>query len=172
GSRIAAPQAPSPNNDPFDPANRVRDLLGTTHHEAGTLWMGASASDSVTDLDGRFHHVTNAYVAGPALFPTLGSANPSLTALALARRSAGAIVRRSFGAEPGFAPLGTGRLHGRTGSRAVAQLRNRSQRLNDHRPSRRPASQPTPERQPFTEGLHRTAESPSRFPRAVCTVAY
>src|SRR3989442_12706655 len=83
-----SPPPPSPTNDPFDPANKVRDLLGSTHHEAGTLWMGASAQDSVADLDGRFHHVANAYTAGPALFPTLGSANPSLTALTLARRTA------------------------------------------------------------------------------------
>src|SRR4051812_2845518 len=63
---------------------QMRDGLGTTHHEAGTLWMGATDTDSVTDTSGRFHHVSNAYVVGPAVFPTLGSANPSLTALALA----------------------------------------------------------------------------------------
>ena len=82
-----------------------RDGLGTTHHEAGTLWMGADPNKSVTNLDGRFHHINNAYVAGPALFPALGSANPSLTALTLARRSALAIVRDSLGAETGFTPL-------------------------------------------------------------------
>src|SRR5262249_12421710 len=90
----------------------VRDGLGTTHHEAGTMRMGTDASNSVTDLDGRFQHVANAYVAGPALFPRLGSANPSRPGLALARRTAGAIVRRSLGAEPGFVPLGTGGLQG------------------------------------------------------------
>jgi choline dehydrogenase-like flavoprotein len=102
------------NNDPakIKGISQTRDGLGTTHHEAGTLWMGTSASDSVTNLDGRFHHVANAYVAGPALFPTLGSANPSLTAIALARRCAGAIARESLGAEPGFAPLGTGGTDG------------------------------------------------------------
>jgi choline dehydrogenase-like flavoprotein len=68
------------------------DPLGSTHHEAGTLWMGAAGS-SITDKDGRFHHITNAYVAGPALFPRIGSANPSLTALALARNTASAIVK-------------------------------------------------------------------------------
>jgi choline dehydrogenase-like flavoprotein len=88
--------------------SQTRDGLGTTHHEAGTLWVGTNANDSVTNLDGRFHHVTNAYVGGPALFPTLGSANPSLTALALARRTAEAIVRNAFGAEAGFMPLGSG----------------------------------------------------------------
>src|SRR5204862_5351994 len=64
--------------------------LGSTYHEAGTLWMGAPG-ESITNTDGRFHHIRNAYVAGPALFPTIGSANPTLTALALARNTASAI---------------------------------------------------------------------------------
>ncbi|MCS6306263.1 MAG: DUF1080 domain-containing protein [Nitrospira sp.] len=63
-----------------------RDGLGTTHHEAGTLRMGDDPNKSVTDANCRFHHVTNAYVAGPALFPTIGSPNPMLTGIALARR--------------------------------------------------------------------------------------
>jgi choline dehydrogenase-like flavoprotein len=71
---------------------QMRDGLGTTHHEAGTLWMGTSQADSVTNLQGRFHHVANAFAVGPSVFPTLGSANPSLTALALARQTADAIV--------------------------------------------------------------------------------
>ncbi len=91
---------------------QARDGLGTTHHEAGTLWMGGNTSDSVTNFNGRFHHITNAYVAGPALFPTLGSANPSLTAIALARRSAEAIVSNALGVEPGFVPLGSGGVAG------------------------------------------------------------
>jgi hypothetical protein len=68
-----------------------RNGIGTTHHEAGTLWMGPPGQ-SVTDSFGKFHHVANAYVAGPALFPVIGSANPSLTATTLARRTADAIV--------------------------------------------------------------------------------
>lgn len=65
-----------------------RDGLGTTHHEAGTLWMGDNPATSVTTPDGRFHHVANAYAAGPAVFPTTGSPNPMLTGVALARRLA------------------------------------------------------------------------------------
>jgi choline dehydrogenase-like flavoprotein len=71
---------------------QLRDGLGTTHHEAGTLWMGIGPNNSVTDLNGRLHHISNAYVAGPAVFPSLGSANPSLTALALARQTAATVV--------------------------------------------------------------------------------
>lgn len=108
----ADPPPPSSSFDRDDPANKVRDGVGTTHHEAGTLWMGAEVATSVTDLNGRFHHRSNVYVAGPALFPTLGSANPSLTALTLARRTAAAIITRSLQVEPGFRPVGTGGLQG------------------------------------------------------------
>ncbi|MBI5590269.1 MAG: DUF1080 domain-containing protein [Deltaproteobacteria bacterium] len=76
----------APNNNP-NPANSGRrDGLGTTHHEAGTLRMGDDPNQSVTDVNCRFQNVTNAYVAGPALFPKIGSPNPMLTGIALARR--------------------------------------------------------------------------------------
>jgi hypothetical protein len=112
GSWHQGPPPPSPNNNPRDPQNKVRDGLGTTHHEAGTLWMGSDPNVSVTDLDGRFHNVSNAYVAGPAVFPTLGSANPSLTALSLARKTVSAIIKQTLPMDPGFRPLGTGGLSG------------------------------------------------------------
>jgi choline dehydrogenase-like flavoprotein len=63
-----------------------RDGLGTTHHEAGTLRMGDNPATSVTDVNCRFHGVSNVYAAGPALFPSNGSPNPMLTGIALARR--------------------------------------------------------------------------------------
>jgi len=65
--------------------------LGTTYHEAGTLWMGDSAGNSVTDTVGRFHHIINAYACDQALFPTAGSVNPVLTGLTLAGRVAEAV---------------------------------------------------------------------------------
>jgi choline dehydrogenase-like flavoprotein len=68
--------------------SNARDGMGTTHHEAGPLWMGEDPAKSVTNPDGRFHFADNAYVAGPALFPTVGSPNPMLTGTALARRTA------------------------------------------------------------------------------------
>ena len=71
---------------------RNRDGLGTTHHEAGTLRMGVSPAQSVTTPNARFHHVLNAYVAGPALLPTMGSPNPMLSGVALARRLADHLV--------------------------------------------------------------------------------
>jgi choline dehydrogenase-like flavoprotein len=84
-----------------------RDTLGTTHHEVGTLWMGDDPARSVTNANGRFHHVANAYVAGPALFPTIGSPNPMLTGVALSRRTADHILEalNPPPLEPGFASL-------------------------------------------------------------------
>ena len=79
---VGAPPGPRP-----DGSLVWRDSLGTTHHEAGTLFMGAPGA-SFTDEFGNLHTIPNVYVVGPAVFPTLGSANPSLTALALARRTA------------------------------------------------------------------------------------
>ncbi len=64
-----------------------RDDLGTTHHDAGTMRMGDDVADAVTNDFGRIHDTTNCYVAGPALFPTVGSPNPMLTGVALSRRT-------------------------------------------------------------------------------------
>ncbi len=95
------------------PAGKGRDGLGTTHHEAGTLWMGTDPARSVVNLDGQFHHIQNAYAAGPAVFPALGSANPSLTAFTLARRTARAIVQKAIPAPgPGAFSLLNGTLDG------------------------------------------------------------
>jgi hypothetical protein len=68
-----------------------RDGIGTTHHEAGTLAMGDPAT-SVTNSDARFHGIDNLYAAGPCLFPTIGSPNPMLTGIAIARRTGDHIV--------------------------------------------------------------------------------
>ena len=75
--------APFPLNRPFPDWHRG---LGTTYHEAGTLWMGDSAASSVTNTSGRFHHISNAFVCDQSVFPTAGSVNPVLTGLTLAGR--------------------------------------------------------------------------------------
>jgi hypothetical protein len=77
-----------------------RDGLGTTYHEAGTLWMGTDPQTSVTDTNGRFHHVANAFCADQSLFVTVGSVNPTLTGLVLARKVAQAAVAKAIGAPP------------------------------------------------------------------------
>lgn len=76
---------PFPLDRPFPEWHRG---LGTTYHESGTLWMGDNPATSVTNSLGRFHHVANAYACDQSLFPTVGSVNPVLTGLTLARQLA------------------------------------------------------------------------------------
>jgi len=62
--------------------------------------MGDDSARSVTDFDGRFHALRNAYAVGPALFPTIGSPNPMLTGIALVRRTADRIIAASKPPQP------------------------------------------------------------------------
>ena len=50
--------------------------------------MGTDPNTSATDATGRFHHVANAFACDQSLFPTVGSVNPVLTGLTLARKVA------------------------------------------------------------------------------------
>jgi choline dehydrogenase-like flavoprotein len=77
--------SPFPLSRPFPEWHRG---LGTTYHESGTLWMGDDPATSVTDSLGRLHHVQNVYACDQSLFPTVGSVNPVLTGLTLAKRLA------------------------------------------------------------------------------------
>ena len=97
---VAAGQAPST----VAPFPSRRDGLGTTHHEAGVLAMGADPTTSVTNSDARFHRVPNLFAAGPCLFPTVGSPNPMLTGTALARRLADHLAA-AFVPDAGFTSL-------------------------------------------------------------------
>ncbi|MFC7738411.1 family 16 glycoside hydrolase [Roseomonas sp. GCM10028921] len=90
------------------PPRPVRqDTLSSTHHEAGTLWMGDLPATSVTNTDGRIWEVDNLYVVGPAILPTIGSPNPMLSGVALARRVADRLVvpPTLTAAEPQFTHL-------------------------------------------------------------------
>jgi choline dehydrogenase-like flavoprotein len=62
-------------------------FLGTEDHEGGTLPLGAILNDRH-----EFAGVRHLYAAGPATFPRLGAANPSLTTLALAHRLAAVLA--------------------------------------------------------------------------------
>jgi choline dehydrogenase-like flavoprotein len=94
------------------PASERRDTLSSTHHEGGTLWMGDDAAASVTDVWGRFHEADNLYAVGPALLPTMGSPNPMLSGVALARRTADHVIPPVVlpALEPGFRALFDGTL--------------------------------------------------------------
>ncbi len=57
-------------------------------HQIGTARMGRDPATSVVDADARVHGVTNLFVAGSAVLPRSGQANPTLLAVALAGRLA------------------------------------------------------------------------------------
>jgi choline dehydrogenase-like flavoprotein len=57
-------------------------------HHIGTARMAAGPRDGVVDPDCMVHGIPNLYVAGAAVFPTCGHANPTLTVVALALRLA------------------------------------------------------------------------------------
>jgi choline dehydrogenase-like flavoprotein len=63
------------------------DLRGARHH-MGTTRMHTDPKRGVVDGNGRVHGVANLYVTGSSVFPTSGSANPTLTIVALALRLA------------------------------------------------------------------------------------
>lgn len=57
-------------------------------HQIGLARMATSRRDGVVTPDGATHDAANLHVAGSAVFPTSGQANPTLTAVALALRLA------------------------------------------------------------------------------------
>ena len=62
--------------------------LETGDHHMGTLRMSATTDDGIVDINSRLHTVDNLYIAGSAIFPTGGYANPTLTIVALSLRLA------------------------------------------------------------------------------------
>ncbi|MEN8131040.1 MAG: GMC family oxidoreductase [Pseudomonadota bacterium] len=60
----------------------------SAHHHAGTTRMATHPRDGVVNPDGRVFGLENLYLAGASVFPSAGSANPTLTVVALALRLA------------------------------------------------------------------------------------
>jgi len=65
------------------------------HHQIGTARMGQNEHTGVVDSDCRVFGSANLFLAGSAVFPTSGEANPTLTAVALAMRLAKGLVAES-----------------------------------------------------------------------------
>lgn len=66
---------------------------GADYHEFGTCRMGNDPSTSATNRYGQIHGISGLYVAGNSVLPSIGAANPSLTAAAMAIRTADYIVQ-------------------------------------------------------------------------------
>ncbi len=73
------------------PLHQQEEYTGAGHI-MGTTRMGRSPKDSVVDPEGRSHDCPNLFMVGSSVFPTAGTANPTLTAVALTLRT----VRRVF----------------------------------------------------------------------------
>jgi len=76
------------------PGSVRRALVPQGGHHIGTVRMGADVRSGVVDPNGEVWGIHGLFVAGPAIFPTSGFANPTLTAVALAFRLAEHLVRR------------------------------------------------------------------------------
>lgn len=83
------------------------------YHHMGTLRMADSARSGVTDAFGRVHGLANLHIAGSALFPTSGWANPTLTIIALAMRTADAILGQAGRVLPGVCEADAPRVRAR-----------------------------------------------------------
>lgn len=66
--------------------------LAGGHHHMGTTRMGEDPARSVVDADARVHGIDNLYIAGSSIFPTVGSANPTLTLVATSLKLADHLV--------------------------------------------------------------------------------
>lgn len=65
------------------------------NHHMGTTRMHDDPAQGVVDAGGRVHGTTNLFVTGSSVFPTAGSANPTLTIVAMALRLAERLKRET-----------------------------------------------------------------------------
>jgi choline dehydrogenase-like flavoprotein len=66
---------------------KYQNIWGGAHH-MGTTRMSEQPEQGVVDKNCQVHNLSNLYIAGSSVFPTVGYANPTLTIVALAHRLA------------------------------------------------------------------------------------
>jgi len=76
------------NYDPATFIDVVREAVPLGGHHIGTARMATDPKQGVVDGNCKVHGMNNLYIAGSAVFPTSGHANPTLTIVALAMRLA------------------------------------------------------------------------------------
>jgi choline dehydrogenase-like flavoprotein len=70
-----------------DPEVRLTDLVDDVYHPSGTTRMGRNPAESVVGSDLRCHRVPNLTICSASVFPSAGSANPTLALMQLALRA-------------------------------------------------------------------------------------
>lgn len=91
----------------YDPAGLDADMTAAGAyggHHLGGARMSASPGTGVVNGDCRVHGISNLYIAGGAVLPTSGQANPTLTIVALALRLAAHLGGKARTAAPMAAP--------------------------------------------------------------------
>lgn len=88
-NQVAELEFREPNND----GPQWNENLYDIYHPAGTTRMAADPALGVVDANLKIHGTSNAYVVGSSVFPSMGAANPTFTAMALALRLADFIDR-------------------------------------------------------------------------------
>ena len=68
------------------------DTFQGAGHVIGTYRMGSNPNTSVVDANLRSHDHQNLYLLGSGVFPSVGTANPTLTIAALSIRASEAIA--------------------------------------------------------------------------------
>lgn len=95
-------------------------LEGTWHH-MGTTRMHDSPKEGVVDRNCKVHGMTNLYIAGSSVFPTVGANFPTITIVALALRLAGHMAvelsrpQAIIATQPSFGEV-RGEVHGEAAS--------------------------------------------------------
>ena len=103
---------------PEERAARVWEQMTDGYHQIGTARMAADPKRGVVDADCRVHGSPNLFVAGSAVFPTSGQANPTLLIAALSARL-GAHLARLVRELP--SPLSPGQVHERAADAAAVR---------------------------------------------------
>ena len=75
--------------DLLEAAGATKTYVGAlqTAHAMGTVRMGESAINSVTNSFGQTHDIPNLFICDPSIFPTGASVNTTLTSMALTSRA-------------------------------------------------------------------------------------
>ena len=83
--------------DPSDLSDDWTRNVYDIYHPAGTTRMSTDSTLGVVDQNLKLHGTGNVFVAGSSVFPSMGAANPTFTAMALALRLADFIDRHEDG---------------------------------------------------------------------------
>jgi glucose dehydrogenase len=90
------PEVDDPSTFEWPPGQTTRIKYYGSGHLVGTHRMGERSENSVVDSFQRSHDHDNLYLVGSGSFPTVATANPTLTLAALCLRTADQIISKDF----------------------------------------------------------------------------